>query len=165
MISVKSEEVAMQQAPANAIRDVENQISALFTNGRTFLRQAARLVHPDLLPSGLHLMRMLDKCGPMRPSTLAGQMDVDRSAISRLITSLDELGLIERTPDPKDKRAQMVAISEEGKQRLDALKSDTEGPIRVALREWDEEDIAALAQLLARLNAYYADDLPGPAPG
>lgn len=155
MISTESKGNVMQQAPADAIREVENQISALFTNGRTFVRQAAKLVHPELQPSGLHLMRMMEKCGPMRPSTLAEHMDVDRSAISRLINGLDDLGLIERTPDPKDKRAQMIALTEEGKQRLDWLKSDSEGPIRLALREWDEEDVAALARLLARLNAYY----------
>jgi DNA-binding MarR family transcriptional regulator len=117
------------------------------------VQRAAKTVHPQLQPAGLHLLRMLERCGPVRPSEAAERLDVDRSAISRLITSLDALGLIQRTDDPHDKRAYMLALTDEGRSRLSRLASSEDGPLRLILRQWEPEDIESFARLLARLNS------------
>jgi DNA-binding MarR family transcriptional regulator len=142
----------MDDSPADPIHDVETEIATLFANGRRITQKAARTVHPDLHPSGLYLIRMLQKQGPSRPSVIAEYFEVDRSAISRLITSLESLGLIERQADPADKRAQMLALTAEGISRLGHLASSMDSPLRARLKDWAPEDLVTLARLLARLN-------------
>lgn len=139
----------MTAPSTEAVREVQVLLSTLFSEGRRFMSQIARTVHPDLSPSGFYLLRMLEKCGPSRPSTLATHLEVDRSAMSRLIHGLDTLGLIERTPDPQDKRAYMLDLTVEGRERLGHVRT-SENPIANALHDWDEEDVRAFAAFLRR---------------
>ncbi|HWV36345.1 MAG TPA: MarR family transcriptional regulator, partial [Thermomicrobiales bacterium] len=130
----------MPAPSAEAVREVQVLLSTLFSEGRRFMTEVARTVHPDLSPSGFYLLRMLEKCGPSRPSTLAAHLEVDRSAMSRLIQGLDELGLIQRTPDPQDRRAYMLDLTAEGRERLARVRT-AENPIARALQDWDETDV------------------------
>ena len=59
------------------------------------------------------------RLGPVRPSELADQMRLDLSTVSRHITSLVERGLLERTADPEDARAQLVRLTPDGEAVLD----------------------------------------------
>lgn len=138
----------MDAPPDDAVKQVETQLSVLFVNGRRAVRGAARSVHPDLQPSGLFLLRMLEKSGPLRPSVVADHLDVDRSAISRMIASTEGLGLIERLSDPDDKRACKLALTEEGTMRISRLS----WPTKHTLQEWEPDELWLLARLLERLN-------------
>jgi DNA-binding MarR family transcriptional regulator len=142
----------MSDISNDPIQDVENQIAILFSNGRRVVDKATKAVHPDLQPSGLFLLRMLAKRGPLRPSVIADRLEVDRSAVSRLISSVESLGLVTRLADPLDKRAYTVALTGEGQGRLDTTSAGPDGPLRRLLVKWEPEDIANLSRLLARLN-------------
>lgn len=139
-----------QDSRTDAVRDVQAHLATLFRESRRYGSQLARMVHPDLHQSGFYLIRMLEKCGPSRPSTLAAELEVDRSAMSRLIQSLDNLGLIERTPDPQDKRAYMLDLTPEGRERLARVRDGLENPVIRSLRTWEEEDVRTFARLLQR---------------
>lgn len=134
--------------PDSPIGDVEAQLSILFSNGRRMIRQAARVVHPDLQPSGLYILQILDRRGALRPSTVAECLEVDRSAISRLIASVETLGLIERLPDPDDRRAYRIALTEVGRAGLGRLS----WPLEDVLRDWAPDELRMLGRLLEKLN-------------
>lgn len=134
----------------DATREVQIQLATLFSASRRFGVRIAQIVHPELQPSGFYLMRMLERCGPSRPSTLAADFAVDRSAMSRLIQALDELGLIERTPDPQDKRAYMLDLTPDGRERLTAARTASGNPIVDAMEDWPIEDVQTFARLIQR---------------
>jgi len=140
------------ERPATPIEDVENQFAILFANSRRMLNRFAATVHPDLHPSGMFLMRMLEKRGPLRPSVIAEHLDVDRSAVSRLIAFVERLGLVTRIADPQDKRAYTVELTDEGRSRLGKLSVEQTGPLRILLKDWPRDDIETFARLLTRLN-------------
>jgi DNA-binding MarR family transcriptional regulator len=148
MSAVVTTRGVMKSSKESAVHDVEAQIAMLFSNGRRIVRQAAHTVHPDLQPMGLYMLRRLLREGPARPSAIAEFLEVDRSAISRLITSVEALGLIERRSDPADKRAYELALTQEGEARLALLT----WPLRGVLDGWEEEDLKEFARLLSRLN-------------
>lgn len=141
-----------QTERSDVIREVETEISTFFVNGRNLMKLAAKFVHPGLQPGGLALLRMLGQTGSSRPSAIAECLDIDRSAVSRLIQNLDDLGLIKRTPDPADKRAHMLGLSTYGRERLDALRTEYQSPMRRSLEQWNDDDLAAFNRLLARFN-------------
>lgn len=142
----------MSDTSVDMIQDVETQMSVLFANGRRLTQRAARMVHPELQTSGLYVMRMLQKHGPLRPSAIAENLEIDRSAVSRIISPLDGLGLVERVTDPGDRRAFIISLTEEGRARLANLSAEPNGPLRSMLAGWNPDDVAALARLLTRLN-------------
>ena len=79
----------------------------------------ARAVHPDLAPSSYLMLTYLAEQGPLRASEIADAFDIDKGAVSRQVTHLIELGLLERVTDPEDGRAPCCSsVSDEGRTRL-----------------------------------------------
>jgi DNA-binding MarR family transcriptional regulator len=78
---------------------------------RAVTRQV-RLALPDAVAGHVSTphMRLMAEVPPagIRPSQLAERLGVTRSAVSQLIGSLEQSGLLERTVDATDRRADLV---------------------------------------------------------
>ncbi len=73
----------------------------------------------------------------MRITELAGLVNLDPSTVSRHVAQLERSGLIERTPDPDDGRAQLVTVTDEGQQKLEAAFARRRELLARSLAEWD----------------------------
>src|SRR5512145_3440522 len=83
-------------------------------------RMRARLPGEELDFAAILLLKALMHGGPMRLSALAASLDLDASTVSRQVRHLEDRGLLERTSDPDDGRASRIALSAEGRTRLEA---------------------------------------------
>ena len=97
---------------------LEQEVGVMVRRIRRIIRERASAVHPDLQPSSYLLLGWLIQHGPQRGSAVAEQFDVDKGAISRQIQHLQDLGLVDRSPDPDDGRATLVAASATAVERL-----------------------------------------------
>ena len=90
--------------------------------------------------------------GPARLNDLAARMGVSAPTASRSVDALHELGLVERVPDPADRRAVRIELSAEGQTLLDARTEKARvafGPAVVALSKADRKQFS---QLLHRMT-------------
>jgi DNA-binding MarR family transcriptional regulator len=131
---------------------VESVLSALMSIGR-LMRQ--RIHTDDVDPGTFWLLKTLDSSGPVRVTDLAATAKLDVSTISRHITQLHRAGLIERGPDPLDRRAQRVGLSLLGKQRLANALGRRHAILAKSLEGWDAHDIDQFGAYLSR----FATDL------
>ncbi|MEV5651531.1 MarR family transcriptional regulator [Nocardia sp. NPDC052254] len=98
------------------------------------------------------LLRMLaDAAEPMRMGELAACLDVEAPHVTRQIQRLERTGYVHRIPDPDDRRAQRVGITDEGRATLDAIRSVSRRHMRDALSDWTTEDLRQLAALNHRM--------------
>ena len=99
------------------------------------------------------LLAFLHESGPQSQTALARRLGVGRAAIGTLIDGLEDRGLVERQPDPADRRVWLVQTTQAGKELADPIReSDTE--LRAQLRAGiSREERQQLAQLLLRLQA------------
>ncbi len=105
----------------------------------------------DTLEQGTFwLLKSLATDGAMRVTDLAGCTNLDTSTVSRHVTQLERAGLIERTPDPDDRRAQLVTLSAEGRTHLEAGFRRRRELLTRSLEGWEPTDVAQLDRLLAR---------------
>ena len=88
----------------------------------------------------------------LRPSDLAASDGHDLSTVSRRIGALVGQGWLVREPDPADRRACRVALTDEGRSRLLAERDARAAVVTDVLADWTEEDTATLARLLERLS-------------
>jgi DNA-binding MarR family transcriptional regulator len=71
-----------------------------------------------LTPSQLSALATLEELGPLRISALAMVESVGAPVATRVVASLEEMGLLARTDDPDDKRACLVELTTLGLQTL-----------------------------------------------
>ncbi|WP_443073205.1 MarR family winged helix-turn-helix transcriptional regulator [Streptomyces sp. S465] len=68
----------------------------------------------ELTPSQTSVLSRLSKEGPASTSDLAAAERVRPQSMAATLGVLDERGLIQRRPDPHDRRRQLVSVSEAG---------------------------------------------------
>jgi DNA-binding MarR family transcriptional regulator len=64
---------------------------------------------------GYHVLVVVADGGPGTQLALAQQLGVDRTVMTYLLDDLEQAGLIERQPDPADRRARRIVITEAGR--------------------------------------------------
>jgi DNA-binding MarR family transcriptional regulator len=76
--------------------------------------RARALGHKDLRPAHARLMVFLGWEGS-RITDIARAQDVTKNAVGQLVTELEDLGYVERGPDPADGRAKIVRYTRKGR--------------------------------------------------
>ncbi len=136
-----------------ALHELERQFSLVLRRARAGAGELSREVHPDLDGSAYALLSSVAESGTgLRASAIAALFGVDKGAISRQVTRLERVGLLERRTDPHDGRAMLLAATDEGRRRLAAAVAARRERFRARLADWPEHDVAELARLLRRLN-------------
>lgn len=67
------------------------------------------------------LLAALDESGPTSQADLGRRIGLDRSDVTAAITDLEGGGYVERTPDPQDRRRNLVNLTATGRRHLDTL--------------------------------------------
>ena len=67
-----------------------------------------------LAPMQVRVMKIIHRRSPCTALDIASFIRRDKAQITRLINGLLEQGLIEKVPNPKDKRSQFLSLSPEG---------------------------------------------------
>jgi DNA-binding MarR family transcriptional regulator len=97
------------------------------------------------------LARIADHA-PLRLSDLAHVLGVDLSTVSRQVATLERHELVERTVDPSDRRAVVVALTADGRRALDRLRAAARARLTDVLADWTDDERAELARALTRFN-------------
>ncbi|WP_412126125.1 MarR family winged helix-turn-helix transcriptional regulator [Streptomyces murinus] len=101
------------------------------------------------------LLARLVTCGRRRATDLAADVFLDLSTVSRQVRSLVDRGLVERHPDPEDRRGSLLSATEAGRAAYQSAVRRREAELTRLLEPWPAEDRTLLTRLLKRLN----DDL------
>ena len=131
---------------------LEREIGLLLRRSRAISARLASELHPDLDGAAYGLLSLLQDAGPLRASELVTRIGLDKSTVSRQVTSLVALGLVDRSADPEDGRALVLTPSAEGSARLARIREARRARWEADMAGWPVEDVARLAELLGRFN-------------
>lgn len=143
-------QVSAQSPTATRTASVESLIHALLSISR-LMRQ--RRQGETLDTGSFWLLKTLAASGPLRVTDLAACTNLDPSTVSRHVAQLDGAGLIERTPDPVDGRAQRVKVSAPGAEKIEAAMRSRRALVERCLESWEARDLEELDRLLTRFAA------------
>jgi len=117
------------------------------------LRDRAPRLTPGLEPAAHPLLHHLARCETARVSDLATALRADVSTISRYASALAAAGLVEKTTDPADRRVQVVALTDAGRDAVAALGRQRETTFASILRDWTPEQLERFRADLLRFSA------------
>lgn len=135
------------ESAAAAARDLR----VLFSRLRRRLRELA--TDGDLTPSQTAVLNRLWKDGPSSASGLASAERVRPQSMATIVAALKQRGLIERTPDPEDKRRQLISLSVAGRRRAESNRQVREEWLARAIHErYSEGERRTILEALALLE-------------
>jgi DNA-binding MarR family transcriptional regulator len=145
-----------------SVQSVETDLGwALGAIMRSYLRSAGDAVAgvPGG-PRGYQVLATAARGESTSQLALAQHLGVVRTVMTYLLDDLEGAGFVERRPDPADRRARRVAITEAGRERLCALRVRLLEAEAGLLEPLTDEECAVLRGLLHRLATSVAPANP-----
>ena len=120
--------------------------------------EAAETLFADIAGGarGYQILASAAHHAPPTQIALAQQLGIDRSVLTYLLDDLEGCKLIERRPDPADRRARRIVLTRKGETVLNQLGQRLAAAEQHALRGLDETDQKALRDLLWRASSAVA---------
>lgn len=119
------------------------------------LRQEAAAETSGLTPTSVAALATIERHGPLTPSEIAAIERVKRPTITRTLACLEREGLIDRAPDPADRRSALVSVNGAGRERLRRLRGRKNAYLARRMRDLSAEDVETLeraAEILERMR-------------
>lgn len=144
----------LPDAPATPeVIDIERALTRI-TYLSTRARQHDRLMGLADVPldrAAVALLRQVADSEPLRPGELANRLGVEASHVTRTVQQLQKSGYVTRVPDPDDRRAQRIQLTETGQQAIDRIRDVGARGMQLALGDWSPEELRQLATLFHRM--------------
>jgi len=98
-----------------------------------------------------------DGRGPMA-SEIGECLGVTAPTVTQHLNSLEERGLVERRPDPADRRIVRIRLTDEGRATVERIHEHRRRLFAGLVRHLGEEDSLKLAQLLRKVADYLREE-------
>jgi DNA-binding MarR family transcriptional regulator len=106
----------------------------------------------DLSPSQARAMSVLSRHGEVRLSTLADHLRIAPRSATEVVDDLQSRGLVERLPDPDDRRAVLVRLTTDGMRVNGEIQKAREAATAQIFAGLDPEDRRDLSRVLGKLR-------------
>jgi DNA-binding MarR family transcriptional regulator len=118
------------------------------------IKEAAIPLDRALFP----LLVVIDKFGPIGVVDLADRVGRDYTTVSRQVARLENLNLVKRKSDARDRRIRETAIAPKGKVMTQAVDAARERIGRRILKTWDPREIDELVRLMQKFADAIKDE-------
>src|SRR5690349_6874170 len=113
------------------------------------LRQAGG---SELGASGLSALATIERGAPLTPSELAEAERIKRPTSTKIVSRLEDAGLVGRAPDPSDGRCSLISVTADGKKMLRELRGRKDAYLAERLESLPDRDVATLRRAAAILE-------------
>lgn len=138
-------------APASA---TEPLAEAFWDLSRTLRRRSRESVsHLGVTAAQAHAIGILHRHPAQRIGALSQRLRIAPRSGTELVDALQQRGLVERIPDPADRRATLVTLSSRGEELAEELRRARADWAQRFFDRLDEADRTELARLIAVLRS------------
>jgi DNA-binding MarR family transcriptional regulator len=150
---VKVQDVAADGTAGREAGSDESLPEAFWAVARKLRGTSQEALAPwDITPSHLRALRVLSGKGAMRPSALSGHLRIAPRSATEVVDALEARGLVERRPDPGDRRATLVEVTGRGAEVLEAIRAVRGSEAERLFGRLSQTDQAHLARILLKLR-------------
>jgi DNA-binding MarR family transcriptional regulator len=153
--------------------ELVNSTDEIAARLRLVISRLARAVRQPgaagLTPSQISAMATIEEHGPIRMSDFAGYELIGAPFATRVVASLQELGLVQRAADSTDRRVSLIDLSDAGRLMLAHLWSERAAGLTARIERLQPDQVTTLTTVLPVLENLIRDraidrqDVPGAA--
>jgi DNA-binding MarR family transcriptional regulator len=147
-------------------RGEDAAVGAFLAASRTLVGVALRSIEAAPVPLTVpqHRVLVLVSDVPRRVGELAAELGVNQSNASRVVDRLVAAALVERAPDPGDRRACVVRLTDTGRGVLERVNDHRAAQLRALVERMSPEARQQAVSALAELDAAARQGNPGAGP-
>ncbi len=109
-------------------------------------------------PSQLSALATLDRMAPLTLKGLAGAERVQPPTMTRIVASLEELGFVQRSPDPDDGRVSVMRLTAAGRRFVERTRRRKTAYLARRLQKLAPAELDALVRAIPVLEKLVEDD-------
>jgi DNA-binding MarR family transcriptional regulator len=94
----------------------------------------------------------LVSAGPLRLGALAARMDASDPTVSRAVDGMVAAGVVERRPDPDDRRAVLLVPTAAGRDWVERRREEAAAALAAALESMPTRERTQIVRLVTTLN-------------
>lgn len=103
------------------------------------------------------LLLQLERTPGQNQSYYAERLEIEPITLCRMVDRMEEGGLIERRPDPRDRRARLLRLTKRSRAEIGRIRAALAGLIETMLDGLDEKEQGQLAAMLTRISSNLSD--------
>lgn len=131
----------------------ESLAEAFWTVARQLRRLSMETLEPwDITPGQSRAIRTLAHHGEMRLSALSDHLRIAPRSTTEVVDGLEERGLVVRHPDPSDRRATLVSLTEAGARIGEAIDQARNAESETYFAALTAAERADLGRILRKLR-------------
>ncbi|MDJ0641486.1 MAG: MarR family transcriptional regulator [Erythrobacter sp.] len=112
--------------------------------------QAPEFDREKVGPIGGMILMTLAEVQPAPMQRIATMMGRDKAQLSRMFSSLERKGLVERAANTTDQRSSLLSLTPKGGELVDAIKHAVGGAVGDLLAPLDPQERSEMLRLLAK---------------
>jgi len=137
--------------------DVDVEIGRFRRDLRVLEREIARSLSSETGCCGVtlaqcHLLMEVAEKGRTGVTELSAVLELDKSTLSRAVDGLVQSGLLNREPDPENRRCQVVSLTPKGRKKADSINGLCDESYRLMFSFIPEGKRASVAEAVSLLG-------------
>lgn len=134
---------------------MESSVAYLLSDSGRLLRRTfdERVRNLGLTAVQARLLLLLFKFPDNNQAFFAERTEVEPITLTRLVDRMEEAGWVERVPDPTDRRARLLHLTDKSREIVEPLRVIVSGMVEDMAEGLTTSEIETLAKLLDRVSA------------
>ena len=157
------DQFALTPERSEQISQIIAEFSEVFAFVRTRWARFAEETHPDLRGSGIIVLQIVLRKGPVTVTGLSQLLGMDKAMVSRQVSKLRELGFVESAPAAEDRRVTLITATDKARSVIDQLRARAAHDYHLRFADWDDAELDDLGASLHRFNSSAPEQAAGPA--
>jgi DNA-binding MarR family transcriptional regulator len=122
------------------------------------LEAALSAAQLEITTSEARTLAMADRLGPVRQAELAANLGIEPMSLVHHLDRLEKAGLIQREPDPNDRRSKLTYLTPTAQPQLKRIRQVLNQARVGAMRQFSSAELTAFQSYLQRLCRDLMDD-------
>ena len=102
----------------------------------------------ELSPGQAGILFLLNRQDAMKMSEMSGVLEIDNSAITRLVDKLEAAGFVERGMNPQDRRQYLISITEAGRKEMQKMKAVANQTNEIIRQGFSDTEIESFVRVM-----------------
>ena len=134
------------------------EIRDIWLHAHNMIRSARQIINENLRPLNLSsaegniLLHLFTQGQEMGQDQLVEQLDISKPAVSHALDSLEAKGYVTRQPDPVDKRARRICLTEKAREIGPVVEQIYNLVYQRAIQGITQEEFDFFVELFARMS-------------